>query len=234
MQVFGWSVAGAVSAIAAAGALAFSLQTQNVERATFTFPLPADQQVGVVVQDITPQIAAAFSLRETRGAVVTALDFGSLLAGDVILSVNGQNVSDRRSLDRLLAEIPPTETLIFQVSRNGAPRDVVIQRTAGTATTEDSHAVPTTVAPGFRGVRVDNLSSGSTQANGIAVTEVENGTPAEAAGLRVGDVIVDVNNLPVFNVEQFFSHVEKLSGQRVVLGVVRQGIHSVVIVPSLY
>jgi S1-C subfamily serine protease len=234
MQVLPWSIVGVLSAVVAAGALAVSLQTQDAARATFTFPLAADQQVGVVVQDITPQIAEAFSLREARGAVVTALDVGSLQAGDVILSVNGQSVTDRRDFERLLAEFPPTETLIFQVSRNGATREVVIQRTAGTATTDESHAVPATIAPGFRGVRVDNLSAGLTQSNGIVVTDVENGTPAEAAGLRGGDIIVDVNSLPVFNVEQFFSYVEKLSGQRVVLGIIRQGIHSVVIVPSLY
>jgi S1-C subfamily serine protease len=69
---------------------------------------------------------------------------------------------------------------------------------------------------------------------GLAVTAVDRGTPAEAAGLRIGDVIVDVNQVPVQTVDQFFGYVEKLRGQRVNLGVVRQGIYSVVIVPSFY
>jgi S1-C subfamily serine protease len=226
-------MAGTVCVIAVAGTLAVSLQTQEGARPTFAFPMPSDQQVGVVVQDITPQIAAAFGLRETRGAVVTALDFGALQAGDVILSVNGQNVGSRRNLETVIGEIPPSETLIFQVSRNGATRDIVIQRTAGHAPPAESSAVPTAIAPGFRGVRVEDLSGGSEQI-GIVVTGVDRGAPAEAAGLQVGDIITEVNNLPVFNVDQFLGHVEKLSGQRVVLGVVRQGIYSVVIVPSLY
>jgi len=45
---------------------------------------------------------------------------------------------------------------------------------------------------------------------------------------------VDVNKLPVLGVDQFFGFVEKLTGQRISLGVIRQGIYNVVIVPSLY
>jgi S1-C subfamily serine protease len=69
---------------------------------------------------------------------------------------------------------------------------------------------------------------------GVVVTELAKGTPADAAGLRLGDVIVEVNHLPVMSVEQFLSHVQKLSGQRVELGVLRQGIYSIVVVPSTF
>lgn len=208
------------------------LQTGGDSRPTFTVPVPSNQELGVIVQDITPQIAAAFGLKQDRGAVVTALDAGTLQPGDVILSVNGQNVGSRRGLQNLLAAISPADTLIFQVSRNGATRDIVVQRTADAAASENQ-TVPTTIAPGFRGVRVVNLSGGPFGA-GVVVTEVEKGTPAEAAGLSLGDIIVDVNHLPVQSVDQFLDHMQKLSGHRVNLGVVRQGIYSLVVVPSLY
>jgi S1-C subfamily serine protease len=234
MRVLRWLVAGVIGVIVAAGALAISRQTPAGTRPTFTVPLPQNHEVGVIVQDITPSIAAAFGLKEKHGAVITALDVGSLQAGDVIVSVNGQNVSSRRTLEAVLAGISPADSLIFQVSRNGAVHDIVIQKNAAGVSPDEDHPVPAAIAPGFRGVRVDNWSGGGLQTNGIVVTEVERGTPAEAANLRVGDVILDVNDLPVQNVEQFFSYVEKLSGQRVVLAVMRQGILSVVIVPSFY
>jgi S1-C subfamily serine protease len=199
----------------------------------------------VIVQDITPQIAAAFGLKENQGVVVTGHDSGTLLVGDLIISVNGQNVNRRRELEMLLAQISPSETLVFQVSRNGETRDVVVQRPAAEmAPASREKMIPTTVAPGLRGVTVENLASGMTQSfnltspgsgssgNGIVVTEVEKGTPAEAAGLHSNDIIVEVNNLPVWNVAQFLNYVQMLTGQNVVLTVARQGIRSVVVVPS--
>jgi serine protease Do len=239
-----WCAAVAVCISAALGGLAVSLPTPADVRPTFSLAVPPNQAVGVSVQDITPQTAAAFGLRQNQGAVVTALDCGTLQAGDVILSVNGQNVSRRRALEMLLAEISPTDALLFQVSRNGETREVVVQRTAGEVAPSRNQTIPATVAPGFRGVRVDNLSSGMTQSfnlsaqgsgtpgNGIVVTEVERGTPAEAAGLHSSDIIAEVNNLPVWNVEQFLNYVQMLSGQNVVLTVARQGIRSIVVVPS--
>src|SRR5262249_53246625 len=154
------------------GAVALSLQTPGSTRSTLTVPLPPNQEVGVIVQDITPQIASSFGLKEEHGAVVTALDAGTLQAGDVIISVNGRNVSSRHSLEMVLAGISPADTLIFQVSRNGATREIVIQKTAAAAAPSEDHPIPRAIAPGFRGVRVDDLSGGSTHDNGIVVTQV--------------------------------------------------------------
>ena len=233
MRVLLWFLAGTVF-VATIGGAVMSRQNGTSARPTFSIPLPPNQQGGVFVQDITPEIAEAFALRQDRGAVVTALDVGSLQAGDVILSVNGQTITDRRSLETVLSGISPTDSLIFQINRNGATRDIVVQRNPTGNGISEGQSVPTVIAPGFRGVRLENAVPGLTYENGIVVREIDRGTPAEAAGLQVGDVIVDVNSLPVWTVEQFLGYIEQLSGQRIVLGVIRQGIHSVVVVPSLY
>jgi S1-C subfamily serine protease len=194
-------------------------------------PLPPNQEIGVVVQDITPEIGEAFGLRQNRGVVVTALDSGTLQAGDVILSLNGLPVATRRDLEMLIAGISPSDSLIFQVSRGGTSRDIVVQRTASPP--EQDQSVPLAIAPGFRGLRVTTAPAGSLQ-GGVVVTELEKGTPADAAGLRLGDIVLEVNHLPVMSVEQFLSHLQKLSGHRVELGVIRQGIYSIVVVPSTF
>jgi serine protease Do len=234
MRVLLWFLAGTVF-VAAIGSAVTPQQNGSGARPTFSIPLPPNQELGIFVQDITPEIAEAFALSQDRGAVVTALDAGTLQAGDVILSVNGQSIADRRSLETVLSGISSTDSLIFQINRNRATRDIVVQRnrTTGNGTSE-GESVPTVIAPGFRGVRLENAAPGLTYENGLVVREIDRGTPAEAAGLQVGDVIVDVNNLPVWTVEQFLGYVEQLSGQRIVLGVIRQGIYSVVVVPSLY
>ena len=229
-----WFMASTLCVLTVVGAAGISRQTPEGPRPTLTVSLPPDQEVGIIVQDVTPPIASAFSLKEDHGAVVTALDIGTLQAGDVILSVNGQNVSSRRSLEMALAGISPSDALIFQVSRNGGTREIVIQRPGSTAAPSEEQTIPAAIAPGFRGVQIDGLGVGLSQYNGITVTKVDRGTPAEAAGLALGDIIVDVNQLPVASVDQFFGYLEKLSGQRLNLGVMRQGIYIVVVVPSFY
>jgi serine protease Do len=238
-QLFLCFLATALCVTAVVSAVGFTRQGPAGARPTFSVPLQSNQEVGVIVQDITPAIASTFGLKEDHGAVVTNLDIGALQIGDVILSVNGQNVSNRRALESVLAGIAPTEALVFQVSRNGSPHDIAIQKNTSAAAPAEAQPIPPAIAPGFRGVRVDVSSGGFNDVSGLAVTglavtAVDRGTPAEAAGLRIGDVIVDVNQVPVQTVDQFFGYVEKLRGQRVNLGVVRQGIYSVVIVPSFY
>ena len=233
-QLFLCFLATALGVTAVLSEVGFSVQDPAGARPTFTIPLQPNQEVGVIVQDITPATASTFGLKENHGAVVTALDIGTLQAGDVILSVNGRNVSSRRTLETVLAGMPPTETLVLQVSRNGSPHEVVIQKNISAAAPSEDQRIPRAIAPGFRGVRVEESITGFNETTGLAVTQVDRGTPAEAAGLRLGDIIVDVNQVPVQNVDQFFGYVEQLRGQRVNLGVVRQGIYSVVIVPSFY
>jgi len=228
-----WFMASTLCVLTVVGAAGLSRQNPEGPRPTLTVSLPPDQEVGIIVQDVTPPIASAFSLKEDHGAVVTALDIGTLQVGDVILSVNGQNVSSRRSLEMTLAGLSPADSLIFQVSRNGGTREIVIQRPGSTAAPSEQ-TIPAAIAPGFRGVQIDGLGVGLSQYNGINVIKVDKGTPAEAAGLALGDIIVDVNQLPVASVDQFFGYLDKLSGQRLNLGVMRQGIYIVVVVPSFY
>src|SRR5262245_22457529 len=123
IQVLPWLMASAVCVIAVFGQLGLSLQIPQAAQSAITVPVPPNQEVAVIVQDITPDIASAFGLKESHGAVVTALDAGTLRAGDVILSVNGQNISGRQSLEMALSAISPADTLIFHVSRNGTPHD---------------------------------------------------------------------------------------------------------------
>jgi membrane-associated protease RseP (regulator of RpoE activity) len=154
-QLFLCFLATALCVTAVVSAVGFTRQGPAGARPTFSVPLQSNQEVGVIVQDITPAIASTFGLKEDHGAVVTNLDIGALQIGDVILSVNGQNVSNRRALESVLAGIAPTEALVFQVSRNGSPHDIAIQKNTSAAAPAEAQPIPPAIAPGFRGVRVD-------------------------------------------------------------------------------
>src|SRR5689334_19606836 len=76
-QLFLCFLASALCVSAVVSEVGFSVQGPVGARPTFTVPLQPNQEVGVIVQDMTPAIASTFGLKENHGAVVTALDIGT-------------------------------------------------------------------------------------------------------------------------------------------------------------
>lgn len=161
--------------------------------------------LGVSIQDITPDLAAALGLERTAGALVTSVVDGSpsegkLETGDVILSFAGSDVADSRQLPRLVAVAEP-----------GVEVDVVVLRDGGTATVRIAigeldmervaePAVPPSVeepASLALGATVAELTDSARaeiglqqDVEGLVITSLSENGPASRAGLRVGDVIV--------------------------------------------
>jgi serine protease DegQ len=154
--------------------------------------------LGVDVQDVTPQLARLLSLgNNPHGAVVTRVRAGSaaetigLRAGDVVVSLDGKPVNDAQDLHNLEGLTPTGSQVSLGVLRDG--------KLLALATTLKAPVVHT-----VRGADVDPRLAGVDLADaadsqrlhgitGVTVTRIDDGSPAFAAGLRSGDVIVAVN-----------------------------------------
>jgi len=70
-------------------------------------------KLGVVIQEVTPDLAASFGLKEAKGAVVSQVEPGSaaekagIQPGDVILKFDGREVTDSSTLPRLVGSVKP-------------------------------------------------------------------------------------------------------------------------------
>jgi serine protease DegQ len=79
--------------------------------------------VGIEVQDLTPELAESFSLKNAEGALIAGVlkggpaDTGGVRPGDILLAVNGNRVSDSASLLNLIAELKPGEKAQLTVAR---------------------------------------------------------------------------------------------------------------------
>jgi serine protease Do len=174
--------------------------------------------LGIVPQDVTPDIAKQFGEKEARGALVADVSAGSpaqksgLERGDIILDVNGKPVSDSNELRMTISMMAPDSDAKLKVLRNGSEREIAVK--LDTMPTEQAASKSEDKSDGsasaLSGVSVDNLDAQSASdlglspnTKGVVVTNVDPSSEAAEAGLRRGDVIQEVNRQPVKNTSDF-------------------------------
>jgi len=89
--------------------------------------------VGIEVQDITPELAESFNLKNVDGALIAGVlkggpaDVGGIRPGDILLAVNGNKVSNSASLLNLIAALKPGDVTRLTVARKQQSLDLKIQ-----------------------------------------------------------------------------------------------------------
>jgi serine protease Do len=173
--------------------------------------------LGILPQDITPAMAKALNVSQTSGALVGDVTANSpaskagLKTGDIILSVNGEAVSDANQLRLKIGNLDPNARITLKVLRDGQTMEIPVQlgefpsnqeRASNNHSEKDGGAV--------LGVSVENLTPETAQqlklapqTKGVVVDEVSPASRAAEAGLQAGDVIQQVNRKPVTSVSDF-------------------------------
>jgi serine protease Do len=191
--------------------------------------------LGVMAQDVTPQLAKAFHANVVSGALVGEVSPDSPAAkagmqkGDIIEAVNGKTVNDGAQLRMHISLMQPGTTVNVKVLRDGTAREVPVR--LGELPTEQAKAEKSDNAKEntMDGVSVENLSAQDAKqlklpanASGVVVTDVDPNSQAAANGLKRGDVIQEVNHQAVHNVAEF-QRAMRHGGDETLLLVNRQG-----------
>jgi serine protease Do len=171
--------------------------------------------LGVSIQEVTSELARQFGLKESRGALVsdvlkdTPAERAGLKRGDVILRYDGREVSNASQLRNLVAETPVGRTVRLAVIRDKREREIDVKLT------EQPKEVA--AAPGegesleneaLTGVGVQELDPEmadrlSLPRGAVVVSQVEEGSVAEAAGVRAGDVMVEINRRAIKSLDDY-------------------------------
>lgn len=157
--------------------------------------------LGVNVQTLTPELAKGLNVKEAKGALVAGVtpespaEKGGIHRGDVIVSYNQKPVEEARDLSGMVAETPVGEHAVVTVLRNGVRHDlkVTVGAMEPEKTAKEETVRPTTGKWGLQLRDLDQASPGGQAGHGVAVVGVKSGTPADRAGIRQGDVILEVN-----------------------------------------
>lgn len=195
--------------------------------------------LGVMIQDVTPEMSEAMGLSVEGGAMVTDVPEGpardaGLQTGDVITSFAGTPVEDTRGLVRRVAEAPAGETAQVVVMRDGdeLTLDVTLGRreTAQGGGTEATPDEPT--ESDVLGMSVTVLTpemaaelGAPRDATGLVITGVDAEGPAAEKGLAAGDIITDVNQQTVTSLADLTARIDEAreAGRQSVLMLIRRG-----------
>ena len=176
--------------------------------------------LGVLIQEVTSTLAAALGLESTQGAFISgvykdsAADAAGVLAGDVILSINGEAVDKADRLRNRIGLMRPGDQVEFEVYRDGKRftltarlRQSIRARQSGAPPTRAPHAAAA-VNPLLAGVE---LAEGDDPriGGGIRILRVEPGSTAWRFGLRDGDLVFEVNRTRVPDVDAFLRAVDR-------------------------
>ncbi len=182
--------------------------------------------LGVSISDLTPELAMGFNLPERQaGALVgevtedSPADKSGLKHGDIITHLNGKEILGARQLKLAVGDVRPGNTVEATILRNGdketldlkigpRPGDVLIAANGETKSLKDKGSLD--------GVGVADLDDRvrreyeiPTRLRGALVTAVEPNSASAQAGLRPGDVILEINRKPVRAAEDAVKLTEK-------------------------
>lgn len=162
-------------------------------------------RLGVVVQNITPDLAKAFGLSSNAGVLVaqvqpgSAADKAGIKAEDVIMTINGRGVQSYRDLRNTIGLLRVGDKLTLEIQRNGK-RQVINTSVGEAAELKEAANATTAVANAkLEGAQFGPAEEGS----GVEVSDVKPQSPAARNGLRPGDVITAINRRPVRSVAEF-------------------------------
>ncbi|MBT8127880.1 MAG: DegQ family serine endoprotease [Gammaproteobacteria bacterium] len=189
--------------------------------------------LGVVIQDLTAELAESFNIDQYRGVLVAQVTKDSpaeqagLKAGDVIIKYQGKPVKDIGRFRNRVALTPPGRDASLVIIRNGKQRDIAI--TIGKLGDQQVMAKPTTETTSELGLGVQTLTPKLAQqfdmraGEGVVVTQVESGSVAAIAGIKPGDVILQVNRKPVDSAKAFNRAVNESRREKRVLLLIASG-----------
>ena len=178
--------------------------------------------LGISVQDLTPELAQAFNLSETQGAVITGVQPNSPAAraklepGDIVLAVNDRKVRNSMDVRNTVGLLQIGDNVQIEVLHKGES----VVREAKVAAPSIVNADGQKIHPKLSGTLLQNVNTGA-GGEGVLIEKIHTASYAFRAGLRPGDVIVMANRRAVRNLTDLERAAR--TGRELLLNIERDG-----------
>jgi serine protease Do len=188
--------------------------------------------LGVALQPLTEELAKAFKIDGNAGAIVSEVtakgpaDKAGVKAGDVVVEVNGKKVEGTRELQLIVAAISPGSKVDVKLIRDGKDKTVSVELAerpdlrVAAAEKPEKPAEPDVLD----GVTVADIDAEAIKkyglpetAQGVVITDIDQDSPSADAGLKVGDVISEIEREPITSSQQAIELSEKVKKEKKVL-----------------
>jgi len=186
--------------------------------------------IGVTVQGVTTDLAPKFGLKAARGIVVSGVTAGGagdragVKQGDVVLQLNGKDVSDTNVFRNEIAAMSPGTEVMLTIWRNNAQQQVRVRLGEWGSESAGGQEPGGGETSGRLGITAEPLTPDTAArlglrrgTQGLLITRVDPAGPAAEAGVRNGDVIQEVNRQPVRSPAEVSDALRRSSGAAVLL-----------------
>jgi Trypsin-like serine proteases, typically periplasmic, contain C-terminal PDZ domain len=186
--------------------------------------------IGASVQRVSPEIAESLGINPVRGALVADLVKGGpaeragVKVGDVIVEFDRRPIKDSADLPQQVARLAPGSAAPMKIIRDGKESTLSV-----TVSEMNETEVTASAQEGELGVTVQPLTPqlaenfGLERADGLVISAVKPGSAADEAGLRSGDVIVEINRQAVKSLADYNREIARTDKAKSVLFLVRRG-----------
>ena len=188
--------------------------------------------LGISIQDITEDIAENLKLKDMKGALVGHVfegdpaDKAGIKTGDIIIEITGKQIQDTHELLRIVAALKIGEKANVKVVRDG--REKILQVTIGERKEEKEIARKGKIGEHF-GMTVQEITPemakhlGLSEKGGVIITQVGEGSPADDAGLKIQDIILQVNKVNISSLKDFLNEIKKAPQEATLLLLIKRG-----------
>jgi serine protease Do len=192
-------------------------------------------------QEMDEKMAQSFGLKEPYGVLVADVlkdspaEKAGLKPGDIILEVDGKRVDDNMKFRNTIALMKPGTKVTLTIFRDGTEKKINVEIGTYPEDERGKSASGSKIIENL-GFSVRDLTPALARRfgyhfdEGVLIDSVQEGSPAENAGLEAGDLIVSVNRKPVKSAREFYEQIEKAGPKGILLHVKDQGGHSAFVV----
>ncbi|HUH65486.1 MAG TPA: DegQ family serine endoprotease [Syntrophales bacterium] len=188
--------------------------------------------LGISIQDITEDIAENLKLTSMKGALVGHVfegdpaDKAGVKTGDIITEVAGKKIEDSHELMRIVAGLTVGEKVAVKILREGKEKTLTV--TVGERKAEKEIARKGKSREHY-GMTVQEITPdmakqlGLAERGGVIVSQVRDGSPADDAGIKIQDIIIQVNKVKISSMKDFQNELKKDSKEGAILLLIRRG-----------
>lgn len=176
-------------------------------------------KLDITIQEITNELAEGLGLKEQTGVLVINVspggsgDKAGLKSGDIIIAFNGEQVKNSRKLQVLVAEAPINKELKIVIIRNDKKQELITKIIDKEGTKKPQESKENSVdnnSFSISDVTFSNITDDLRQRfnvketmTGIMVTKIPSPKTQKSYGLKIGDIVLAVNQQPISNITQF-------------------------------
>lgn len=164
--------------------------------------------LGVSGRSVTSDLAKAMELTSSQGGFIqevtqgSAADEAGIKAGDVIIALNGKSVKTFLELRARIGSIGANKKVKLTVVRDGDEEVFTVKLKQS----EGSNIASGSIHKMLEGAKLENANQG------ITIESIAQGSPAQAAGLLTGDIIIGINRSRINNIAQLRNYLKDKKG----------------------